>query len=289
MNLPSPTQCLVENESSSKASFVLEPFYPGYGTTVGNALRRVLLSSLEGTAISGVSVKGVNHEFSTLPGVKEDFVDIVLNLKGIVVKAEDFVDLSSLRLKLAAKGERVITAGEVDLPTGVEIMNPEHVLFTLTSSSSTIEMEFALSRGRGFLPIESREHEDRELGFIAIDSLFSPVTKVGFTVEDVRVGQMTNYDKVTLEVETNGIITPSEAVKKSLSILVDQFTNVLTLVNDSSEENTNRTNEGDGDGESDPAQLEAVVQEDGERLEEVSDDANADEKPKKKGRKKKEE
>jgi len=234
MHIPSPSQFSTINKSERKATFIFEPFYPGYGTTVGNALRRVLLSSLEGTAISGVKIKGVSHEFSTLPGVREDFVDIVLNLKGVIIKAESYVDLSALRLGLSVKGEKRVTAGDIALPTGVEVLNPEHTLLHLTSPSASLEMEITLSRGRGFLPIENREQEDRELGFIAIDSLFSPVVKVGFTVEDVRVGQMTNYDKVVLDVETNGALSPQEAVEQSLSILIDQFKNLLSLVHTSS-------------------------------------------------------
>ncbi len=285
MNVPSPSQCASVNESEHHAKFVIEPFYPGYGTTVGNALRRVLLSSLEGTAISGVKIKGVNHEFSTLPGVKEDFVDIILNLKGVVVKAESFVDLSTLRLELSAKGEKCVTAADFVLPTGVEVLNPDHTILHLTSASASIEMEIALSRGRGFLPIESREQEDRELGFIAIDSLFSPVVKVGFTVEDVRVGQMTNYDKITLDIETNGVVSPKEAVELSLDILVDQFSGLLKLVRDSS-----RTEREISDSDTEIAKRDDQEEEsEEEHMQEDESSEEGVEKPKKKGRKKKEE
>lgn len=285
-----PTHFAVKEEGEKTAVFTIEPFYPGYGTTVGNALRRVLLSSLEGVAISAVKIKGIAHEFSTLPGVKEDFVDIMLNLKKIILKVEDFVVEEGMKLFLSVHGEKEVTAGDFETTTGVAVVNKDFVICTLTGSAASLEMEAHLSRGRGFFPVESREQENRELGLIAIDSYYSPIEKVGFAVEDVRVGQMTNYDRVRLTVQTNGVISPREAVRLSLEILITQFQHISELSQSSITQGTLAQNAQEEPLlEAEVASGESMV---GEALSEPPESTNAqlEEKPKaKRGRKKKEE
>ncbi|MDD5109629.1 MAG: DNA-directed RNA polymerase subunit alpha [Patescibacteria group bacterium] len=221
-SIPLPTSIQIEaGENDRIAKIIIEPFFPGYGTTIGNALRRVLLSSLPGAALTSFSVKGIQHEFSAVPGVKEDFVDIALNLKQVRLKV--YAD-QPVRLHLSVKGERKVTAGDITETSEVKILNPEHVIATLTDKSASLEMDFIAQQGRGYVPTETREKEELEVGMIALDALYSPIRKVGFLVENVRVGQMTNWDKLILEIETDGALTPKEALEMSAKYLIDQMT-----------------------------------------------------------------
>lgn len=286
--IPLPQIFTISEEGKYAANFIIEPFYPGYGTTVGNALRRVLLSTLEGCAISALKIKGASHEFSTIPGVKEDIIDIILNLKKVVVKVDDFVIPEGMRMQLDVQGEKVVTAGDFTAPTGVTIMNPDYPLMTFTTPSARVEMEVLLSRGRGYEPVENREHEERELGLIAIDSFFSPIEKVGFSVEDVRVGKMTNFDRIKLFVQTNGVLTPLEAVQKSLSILIEQLNHVLGMTESRGavKESSLSQEEEISEGELKEAPPEVVPE--AQSISEAEEEPQ-EEKPKKRGRKKKEE
>ncbi len=199
----------------------IEPCYPGYGVTLGNAIRRVLLSSLPGAAVVAVKIDGVLHEFSTLDHVKEDSMSLILNLKNIRLKMHE---VEEARLYLKASGIKTVTAGDIAKNASVEIVNPEAVIATLTDKKAKLDMEIVVRRGRGYLAVEDRGHEEqREIGNIMIDALFSPVVNVGLKVEDQRVGEMTNYERLVLTILTDGILTPQEAFLESVEILIQQF------------------------------------------------------------------
>lgn len=198
----------------------IEPLYPGYGLTIGTALRRVLLSSLPGGAVVAVKIKGVQHEFSTLPYVKEDVVDILLNIKRLRFNVHS---TETVKLVLHAKGEKEVTGADIEPSTEAEVANPESSICNLTSKSGQLEIELFVKKGRGYLPTEGREKEGKEIGVIALDALFTPIRNVGLHVDDVRVGQMTNYNKIVLTVETDGSLTAQEAVEQAAKILVDHF------------------------------------------------------------------
>lgn len=208
----------------NEAVFTIEPLYPGYGLTVGNALRRVLLSSLSGGAITAVKIKGADHEFATLPYVKEDVVDIILNLKKLRFNVHSD---EPVRVTLKAKGEVTVTGADIETTSDVEVTNPDFAVCTLTNKNAQIEMELMVQRGRGFVPTEVREKEKLELGYIMVDSLFTPVRTVGMKVEDVRVGQHTNYNRVVLTIETDGTVSAQEAVTQATQVLIDHFNAIL--------------------------------------------------------------
>lgn len=199
----------------------IEPLHHGYGTTIGNALRRVLLSSLPGAAVTAMKIKGAQHEFSALNGVKEDVLDIMLNLKKLRMKLHTE---EPVVLKLSVKKEGEVTASEIEANADVEIVNPDLVIATLTDKSASFDLEITVSRGRGFLPTEEREEAPTEIGVIAIDAMFSPVRAVGLKVENTRVGEITNYDKLLMTIATDGSITPQEAVEQATKILLNHFT-----------------------------------------------------------------
>ena len=203
---------------------IIEPCFHGYGTTLGNALRRVLLSSLPGAAVTAVKMKGVNHEFQAIENVKEDALEIILNLKMLRVRV--FSD-EPVVLKLSVSGEKTISAADFESNADVEIVNPELHLATLTDSKAKMDMEITVRKGRGYSSTEERTGQTSDLGTIAIDSLFSPVRNVGYRVEDTRVGEITNYDKLIMTIETDGTITPQEAVQKSAQLLIDHFSILL--------------------------------------------------------------
>lgn len=216
-----------KGERDNEGVVVLEPCYPGYGTTLGNALRRVLLSSLNGAAVVGIKVKGASHEFMAVPHVKEDVLEIVLNLKGLRLKmhTEEVVSL-----ELDVHGAKTVTAGDIKKNSLVEIVNPELNLATITDMAGSLTMEIFVKGGRGYETIENRVDDVKETGYIDIDSIFSPVISVGIKVENVRVGNMTNWDKLILNILTDGTIDPEDAFKKSVSMLLDQFHAVESLM-----------------------------------------------------------
>jgi DNA-directed RNA polymerase subunit alpha len=202
------------------ATFTVEPLFPGYGMTLGNSLRRVILSSLPGAAVTGVKIEGVSHEFSTIKDIKEDVVDIILNLKQLCVKSHSDEVVS---LRLVASGEGVVTAAKFEKNADVEIANPDLVIATLDNKNAKLEMEVFVEKGRGYVPVEKRDGSKHGIGVIAVDALYSPIRRVRYNVESTRVGQMTNLDRLVIEVETNGVINPKEAVDQASSILVDHF------------------------------------------------------------------
>ena len=204
------------NENGRYGKFVCEPLDRGYGTTLGNSLRRILLSSLTGAAITSVKIDGVLHEFSTIPGVREDVTDIILNLKQVCLKMHTD-EPTVLRLEVLAEGE--VTAGDIITDPDVEILNPELHLATVDASGS-LKMEITVERGRGYVPGDKNKKPDQVIGVIPIDSIFSPIQRVNYQITDTRVGNVTDYDKLTLEVWTDGSLRPEEAVSKSASIMV---------------------------------------------------------------------
>ena len=213
--LPNKLTKVEEGSSPTYAKFIAEPFEAGYGHTIGNSLRRVLLSSIEGAAISSIKIDGVNHEFQSIDGVVEDVTDIVLNLKKVLIVSHKREPLSLL-IKTSKTG--VVTAGDIQADANIQIINPEQVICTLDHKRS-FEAEIEIKTGRGYWPGESNKKEEQAIGVIPVDSLFSPVRLVKYTVEATRVGQITDYDKLILEVWTDGRITPDDALKQSASIL----------------------------------------------------------------------
>ena len=215
-------------EDGSYGKFVVEPLERGYGTTLGNSLRRILLSSLPGTAASSIKIAGVQHEFSTLPGVKEDVTEIVLNVKGIIAKL--YCD-GPKTVYIEASGEGTVTAGDIHTDGEVEILNPELHIATLMSDAH-LSMEITLTNGRGYVSAERNKQYQTAIGVIPVDSIYTPVYKVNYTVENTRVGNMTDYDKLTLEVWTDRTITAKDAVSLGAKVLTDH----LSLFVDLSEE-----------------------------------------------------
>ncbi len=212
------------SEDAKAGVFEVEGLFAGYGLTVGNALRRALLSSLPGAAVTELKIKNVPHEFSTLPGVKEDIVELSLNFKKLRLRLH--VDEPQV-LSLKAKGDGAVTAAAIEPNSNVDIVNPDLALATLTSKDAEIDMEIKVERGLGYVPVEARKSEGRlAIGTIAIDAIFTPVERVNYTVEDMRVGDRTDYNRLRLEVFTDGTVSPSSALHKAASILKDHFEKV---------------------------------------------------------------
>ena len=206
-----PTNLDVSSEGGNKAKIVVEPLERGFGLTLGNALRRVLLSSLQGGAVTAIKINGVLHEFSVVPGVREDVTDIVLNIKGLAVA-----------MTLKAEGPCEVTAAMIETGHDVEIKNPELVICNLDAGAK-ISMELTVNTGKGYVPAYQNKAADAPIGVIAVDAIYSPVKKVSYKVENTRVGQVTDYDKLTLVVETNGVVSPEDAVALAARILQDQL------------------------------------------------------------------
>ena len=213
-----------EPAGENRGRFTVEPLARGFGYTFGNSLRRVLLSSLEGAAISAVKISGVEHEFSTVPHVKEDVTDIILNLKKAVFLLHGEADEHEVMLVKDGPGE--VTAGDIDLPAVVEVMNPDAYIGTL-EDGGRLEMRLTVRRGRGYVSADDNKRPGTALGVIPIDSIFSPVTRVAYSVGPARVGQRTDFDKLTLEVETNGAVTPQTAVTLAATVLRDDLVDIF--------------------------------------------------------------
>ncbi len=220
--LPLKTE-FAEGDKPNIGSAVISPCYHGYGTTLGNALRRVLLSSLPGAAVEAFKIKGIQHEFSAVEGVKEDAVEIMLNLKQLVVKV--FTDEPQI-LRLSKKGPGAVTAADLEKNSNVEIVNKDLILATLTSNK-TFEADIIVGQGRGYKTAEEKDRKNYDLGAIVIDSVYTPIKDVGYRVEYTRVGDITDYEKLTLNIETDGTITPREATRQATQILIDHFNIIL--------------------------------------------------------------
>jgi DNA-directed RNA polymerase subunit alpha len=209
-----------ESVEENRGTFTIEPLDRGFGYTFGNSLRRVLLSSLAGAAVTSVRIEGVAHEFSTIQGVKEDVTDIVLNLKGVVCRMHS--DASEVEAPLVVTGPGEITAKDIDLPAGVEILNPDLHIATLEKKTK-LELYMTIGRGRGYRPAEENKSSDQPIGVIPIDSIFSPVRRVAYAVDQARVGQKTDFDKLTLDIETDGSIDPQAALREAAELLISQL------------------------------------------------------------------
>lgn len=220
ISLPTHIDVTPVDNNQDHALIVVSPCYPGYGTTLGNALRRVLLSSLPGAAVTAVKIKGVDHEFSTVPHIKEDVVEIILGIKGLRFRMHtDEV----IELELHVKGEQKVTGSMFEKNSVVEIVNPNMVIATITDPAGELNMKILVQNGRGYIPVETREKEKMDVGYMAIDSIYTPIRNVNFKTEHVRVGQMTNYDKLILDIVTDGTMTPADAFRYAARILVEQF------------------------------------------------------------------
>lgn len=218
--IPLPSSPKVIRKKGNTAFVEIKALYPGYGLTIGNSLRRVLLSSLEGAAVTQVKIKGVSHEFSTIPGVLEDVIIIILNLKKL--RFQSFSDEPQIAT-LNVKGEKEVKGKDFKLPPQIELNNPELHIATLTKASAELNMEIEIEKGVGYAPVEGREEVKAEIGVIPIDAIFTPVKKVSFQVENMRVGKRTDFDRLKLEIETDGIISPEEALKQASEILLSHF------------------------------------------------------------------
>jgi DNA-directed RNA polymerase subunit alpha len=216
-----PALATVVDNNATSATFVIEPLHFGYGNTLGNSLRRVLLSSIRGGAIVAFRIEGATHEFTTVAGVQEDVVDITLNLKGINLRVESD---EPVELRLEKKGAGAVTAGDIKTTADVEVLNPDHVICTVDDPKKTVVIDFVVEAGRGYQSIEESSKNRIHSDMIAVDAMFSPVTRVRFKVDPTRVGQETNLDKLELTVETDGTLSPREAFEEAAAILVNQYT-----------------------------------------------------------------
>jgi DNA-directed RNA polymerase subunit alpha len=224
ITLPQKPKYIPIDEKSGR--FEIDGCYPGYGTTVGNALRRVLLSSLPGSAITSVKIKGVKHEFSTIPNVLEDVIQIVLNLKQVRLKSHKDEPVT---VTLNVKGEKVITAGMIKCPTDVEVITKDALIATITNARGEFEMEMEVENGIGYVPVDQQQRDKKEVGMIALDAIYTPIRRVNYTIENMRVGKRTDFEKIKLEVTTDGSISPKDAFAQAVKILGDQFS-VLTTI-----------------------------------------------------------
>lgn len=229
--MPKVLKCNEDTLTDTYGEFIAEPFERGYGTTLGNGLRRVILSSVEGSAVTGVRIEGVAHEFTSIPGVVEDVTQIILNIKRLVLRSHT-PSPKPIFIKVHRKGS--VTAKDIIADETLEVINPDLHLATLNKTTK-LNIEMEVGRGRGYVPAERNKKEDQPIGLIAVDSMFSPVTKVNFVVEDTRVGQITDYDKLTLYIWTNGAVTPKEALLYASNVLqrhLDIFVNFGKLPED---------------------------------------------------------
>lgn len=215
-----PLLAAINENSATSAEFVIEPLHAGYGNTLGNSLRRVLLSSIKGAAVVAFRIEGATHEFTTIPGVKEDVVDIMLNLKNVRLKVHTN---EPVELRLEKKGAGAVTAADIKTTADVEVVNPDQVIATIDDDKKSILIDLVVESGRGYRTIDESSHERLHSDMIALDAVFSPVLRVRYKVENTRVGQETNLDKLLITVETDGTVSPSEAFEEAAAILVNQY------------------------------------------------------------------
>jgi len=272
-----PQRPKIIKEKNNLAIFEIKPCFPGYGATLGNSLRRVLLSSLPGSAVTAVKISKASHEFSAIDGVLEDVVEIILNLKKIKFKMHNDEPIT---LSLNAKGEKEVTANDIKTTSDVEVMDKDvHIAF-LTDKNAKLEMEIRVEKGMGYLPSEQRK-KDHEIGIgsIEVDAIFTPVKKVNYEVEKMRVGEMTNYDKLTLELETDGSVTPEEAFKQVTRLLVDHFNLFSEPVRPISEIEEDRVKEAEKKTEKYDKEIEKEIEKkEANKKEEVKAKESAEEK-----------
>lgn len=220
--IPLPQKAKVTKKQDNRAIFEIDGCYPGYGMTLGNAFRRILLSSLPGAAVTAVKIKGVSHEFSTIPNVLEDVIQIILNLKKIRFKVHSS-EISPIKVQLKAIGQKEVKAKDIKTTSNVEVINKEAHIATLTDKKAKLEMEIEVGTGLGYVPVEQRKKEKLEIGAIAIDAIFTPIKKINYEVENMRVGERTDFNRLKLDIETDGTISPEQAFIKAADILVEHF------------------------------------------------------------------
>lgn len=217
------------SEDNKYGRFVVEPLERGYGTTLGNSLRRIMLSSLPGAAVSQVKIDGVQHEFSTIPGVKEDVTEIIMNIKNLAIKNNSDTNEPKTAY-IEASGDGIVTAADISVDSDIEIMNPEQVIATLNGGAEPkLFMELTITKGRGYVSAEKNKTDDLSIGVIAIDSIYTPVERVNMSIQNTRVGQITDYDKLTLDVFTNGTLAPDEAVSLAAKVLSEHLSLFIDL------------------------------------------------------------
>ena len=216
------------SEDKKYGKFVVEPLERGYGITLGNSLRRIMLSSLPGSAVSQVKIEGVLHEFSSIPGVKEDVTEIIMNIKSLAIKNNSDTNEAKTAY-IEFEGEGVVRASDIQVDQDIEILNPDLVIATLSGKDTKLYMELTITKGRGYVSADKNKHDDLPIGVIAIDSIFTPVERVNVTVENTRVGQITDYDKLTLDVFTNGTLVPDEAVSLAAKVLSEHLSLFIDL------------------------------------------------------------
>ncbi len=224
--IPAPSKPKIKDEKENKAVFEIDSLYPGYGTTIGNSLRRVLLSSLGGAAITKIKIEGVNHEFSTVPGVMEDVMTIILNLRELRFRLHSE---ETQTIKLSIKGEKEVKASSFSLPTQVELVNPDNHIGTITDKKASLEIEAEIESGIGYSSAQERKEEKLDVGQIMVDAIFTPIRLVNFRVENMRVGKRTDFDRLFLEVETDGTITPKDAFSYAVETLKEHFSVISFL------------------------------------------------------------
>lgn len=228
-----PSKPKIVSEEGTTGVFEIEGLYPGYGHTLGNSLRRIILSSLPGVAITSVKIAGVSHEFSTIEGVKEDVITILLNLKKIRMR---FATDEPQTLTLKVKGEKVVTAADIVAPGQVEILNPDQVIATITSKSTELDMELRAEKGLGFMPKEMIEKNRVDIGMIALDGIFTPIRRASYEVENMRVGERTDFNRLKIFIETDGTITPKDALTYSIEVMINQLKSVIGFKENEPEE-----------------------------------------------------
>jgi len=238
-NITLPDKISIKDKKNNRYEVVIEPFYPGFGITLSNTLRRVLLSSLEGAAVTSFKIEGAQHEFDSVDFVKEDLVEIMLNLKKLRLKLHSD---EPVKLTLETKGEKEVTAADITKNADVEIVNNDLVIATLTDKKAKFEMELVVERGIGYETVEMRDEKEKlEIGNMAIDASFSPILNVGYDIENVRVGEMTNYEKLTMDILTDGTIDAESAISRAARVLEEHFT--LLIKDDVKEEKKEKKSE----------------------------------------------
>lgn len=231
-NIVLPSQPKVIREEGFMGVYEVDGLYPGYGHTLGNSIRRIILSSLPGSAITAVKIDGVNHEFSTIDGVKEDVIAILLNLKKVRIK---MLTDEPQTLKLKVTGPKTVTAGDLEVPGQVEVLNPEQEIATLSDKSASIDMELTVEKGIGYIPKEVLQKERVDIGMVALDAIFTPIKRVNYEVENMRVGDRTDFNKLRISIETDGIVMPREALEQAIAIMINQLKAIVGFQEDEPE------------------------------------------------------
>jgi len=224
-----PSKPRIVSEEGNAGVYEIDGFYPGYGHTIGNSLRRIILSSIPGAAITAVKIDGVSHEFATMSGVKEDVIAVILNLKKVRIRV---ADNQPHTITLSVKGIKDVTAGDIEVPGQVEILNPTQHIATLTDKNAKLEMELTVDTGLGYVPKEVIQKERTEIGSIALDAIFTPIRRAHYEVENMRVGDKTNFNRVRISIETDGTLSPREALERSVSIMIQQLKAIVGFKED---------------------------------------------------------